>query len=301
MEQEAQGPLAGTAGSCHNRQMSAVLARLRPPDDDRDPDDREGEISFLDHLEEFRKRIINSLIAVAVAMVVAFYFIDRIVAFVMEPTVRMLPPGTKLIYTEPAEAFALYINVALVAGVVMAAPFIMYQLWLFIAPGLYAKEKRLVIPFVLLTTLGMIGGAAFGHYVMFPSMIAFFGTFNTNELAFMPKVRDTYDLYIKMVLGMCVVFQIPTVVYFLARMGVVNASFLWKHFRYAILLAFIAAAILTPSADPWNQTVFAGPMIALYILSIGIAWMVHPKKMPATAPTDSEDSEDSQDSEDSDD
>jgi sec-independent protein translocase protein TatC len=300
MEPETQGPLAGTAGSCHNRQMSAVLARLRPPDDDRDPDGREGEISFLDHLEELRKRIINSLIAVAVAMVVAFMFIDRIVNFMLEPAVRMLPPGSKLIYTEPTEAFVLDINVALIAGIVLAAPVIMYQFWLFVAPGLYAKEKRLVIPFVLLTTLGVICGGAFGHYIVFPSMIAFFGTFNTNELAFMPKLRDTFDLYIKMVLGMCVVFQIPTVVYFLARMGVVNASFLWKHFRYAILLAFIAAAILTPSADPWNQTVFAGPMIGLYILSIGIAWMVQPKKLPAQDAKDADDSDASQDSDDSD-
>jgi sec-independent protein translocase protein TatC len=257
--------------------MSAALAHKMPPDDDRDLDDREG-MSFLDHLEEFRKRLINSLIAVAVAMVLAFFFIDRIVAFVMSPAVRMLPPGSKLIYTEPTEAFVLDINVALIAGIVLAAPFIMYQVWLFIAPGLYSKEKRLVIPFVGLTTLGVLGGAAFAHYVVFPSMIAFFGTFQSTELSFMPKLRDTYDLYIKMVLGMIVVFQIPTIIYFLARMGVVTARFLWQHFRYAILLAFIAAAVLTPSADPWNQTVFAGPIIGLYLLSIGIAWLVQPKR-----------------------
>jgi sec-independent protein translocase protein TatC len=253
--------------------MSAALAHKLPPDDDRELDDREG-MSILDHLEEFRKRLINSLIAIVAAMVVAFFFIDRISAFVLAPAVRMLPPGTKLIYTEPTEGFIFDIHVALIAGLVLAAPFVMYQVWLFIAPGLYAKEKRLVIPFVALTTLGMVGGAAFAHYVVFPGMIAFFGTFTSPELAFMPKLRDTYDLYIKSVLGMIVIFQIPTIVYFLARMGVVTARFLWTHFRYAILLAFIAAAILTPSADPWNQTVFAGPIIALYLLSIGIAWMV---------------------------
>jgi sec-independent protein translocase protein TatC len=258
--------------------MSAALAPKLPPDDDLDPDDREGTMSFLDHLEEFRKRLINSLIAVAVAMVVAFVFIDRIVHFVLAPAVSMLPKGSTLIYTEPTEAFVLDINIALIAGIVAAAPFIMYQVWLFIAPGLYAKEKRLVIPFVALTWLGVICGAAFAHYVVFPGMIAFFGTFNSPELAFMPKLRDTYDLYIKSVLGMIVIFQIPTIVYFLARMGVVTAKFLWSHFRYAILIAFIAAAILTPSADPWNQTVFAAPIIALYLLSIGIAWLVQPKR-----------------------
>jgi sec-independent protein translocase protein TatC len=261
--------------------MAAALATAYQPSPedhhDREPDEREGVMSFLDHLEELRKRLIRSFIAIGIGMVVSFAFIDRIVAFMLAPAVRVLPRGSTLIYTEPTEMFALWVNVSLIAGIVLAAPFIMYQVWLFIAPGLYSKEKRFAIPFVALTTLGAVSGAAFAHYIVFPYMLAFFGTFTTAQVAFMPKIRDTFDLYLKMLLGMTVVFQIPTVVLFLAKMQVVTAKWLWRQTRYAILLSFIAAAILTPSADPWNQTVFAGPMIALYLISIGIAWLVEPK------------------------
>jgi sec-independent protein translocase protein TatC len=154
----------------------------------------------------------------------------------------------------------------------------MYQVWRFIAPGLYAKEKKLVVPFLALTTLGTLGGVLFTHYVMFPAMMAFFATFSSSRLRFLPRLEDTFDLYVNMVLGMVVVFQIPTVVLFLAKMRLVTARFLWRHLKEAILLIFIAAAVLTPSADPWNQTIFAAPMIALYLISILIAWMVSPRR-----------------------
>ena len=137
-----------------------------------------------------------------------------------------LPPGVKLIYTQPGEAFSLYITVALIAGVVVASPFIMYQVWLFIAPGLYSNEKRMAIPFVLFTTIGFLAGAAFNHYVAFPFMMMFFASFNTPDLAFMPKLEDVFGLYTKMLLGMGIVFQMPTVVFFLAKMKLVTARFL---------------------------------------------------------------------------
>jgi sec-independent protein translocase protein TatC len=165
----------------------------------------------------------------------------------------------------------------LIAGCLLAAPFVMFQVWLFIAPGLYAREKKLAVPFVLLTTMGTIAGAAFSHYILFPSMIAFFGTFSSADLQFLPRVEDVFDLYLKMLLGMVAVFQIPTLVFFLARMRLVTARFLWRHIKYAILLIFIVAAVLTPSSDPWNQSVFAAPMIVLYLLSIAIAWAVAPR------------------------
>jgi sec-independent protein translocase protein TatC len=252
--------------------METALAYQLLPDDDGD-----GRMGFLDHLDELRKRLIRCCIGIAVGMLIAFLFIDRIVNVMLAPTRRMLPPGTKLIYTQPGEAFGLYINVALIAGGLFASPFIMFQVWRFIAPGLYAKEKKLVVPFVLLTTLGVVGGAAFSHYVMFPAMIAFFGTFQSTDLAFMPRLEDVFDLYTKMLLGMCVVFQIPTLAFFLARMRMVTARFLSRNFKYAFLMIFIIAAVLTPTADPWNQLVFAAPMVGLYALSILIVWVVQPK------------------------
>ena len=233
-----------------------------------------GTMGFIEHLEELRKRIIRSCIAIAAGMLVAFFFVDRIRDFVLAPTYRMLPPGADLVFIRPGEAFSFDMSLAFIAGLVIAAPLVMYQVWLFIAPGLYAKEKKFAIPFVVLTTIGTIGGAAFSHYVLYPSMMGFFGSFSTTRIKFMPRLDDTVELYLRMMLGMVVVFQIPTVVFFLSKMGLVTARFLWRNLKYAVLLIFIAAAVLTPSADPWNQIAFALPMLALYLLSIVIAWLV---------------------------
>src|SRR5437660_4834230 len=182
-------------------------AHRTPPDDDLDDDESGAKMSFLEHLDELRKRIINACIAIGIGFVISFAFVDRIFNFIFAPTRRVLPQGVTLAYTRPSEAFSLYIQVALIAGILLAAPVVMYQVWLFIAPGLYAKEKRFAIPFVLLTTGGLLIGAAFNHFVAFPLMMAFFGSFNNPQLVFMPKVEDTFDLYLTMTLWMGLVFQ----------------------------------------------------------------------------------------------
>lgn len=256
--------------------MAAAAARAAqlPPDDDPSL----GWSSILDHLEELRTRILRSCIAVAVGALVAFGFIDRIVGFVLAPTRKALPAGAHLIYTNPGEAFSLYIEIAIIAGVVFAAPVIMYQVWRFIAPALYSDEKWFAIPFVVLSSCGLVGGALFSHFIVFPYMIVFFGTFSGPDLQFLPRVEDAFALYTRMMLGMIVVFQMPTVVFFLARMRVVTARFLARHIRYAILAIFVLAAVLTPSSDPWNQTLFALPMVVLYLFSIAIAWLAAPRR-----------------------
>jgi sec-independent protein translocase protein TatC len=247
-----------------------------PPDEDDDIS-AAGKMSFLEHLDELRKRIVNSAIAIGVCVVLGFAFINRIVDFILAPTRGALPPGVKMIYTEPGEAFSLYIQISLIMGVVLASPFIMYQVWMFIAPGLYSNEKRLAIPFVLFTTIGFVAGAAFNHYIAFPFMMAFFASFNTPDLAFMPKLDDVFGLYTKMLIGMGIVFQMPTVVFFLAKMKLITARFLLSNFKYAFLIIFIAAAVITPTGDMVTQTIFAAPMLGLYALSILIAWIVTPK------------------------
>jgi sec-independent protein translocase protein TatC len=237
-------------------------------------------LSLLDLLEQFRKRVVRACMVIAIGVLVAFIWIDRIVAFIFAPMRRALPPGTKLIYTAPGEAFSLYINIALIAGTVLASPFVLFQLWRLIAPALYTNQKKFAIPFVLMSSGGIVAGFLFNHYVVFPYMIEFFGTFSNANLQFMPKVETAFDLYTKMLLGMAVVFQMPTLVFFLAKMGLVSARWLWNNIKYAILVIFILAAVLTPSGDPWNQTVFAAPMVVLYLLSIGIAWAVAPRAKP---------------------
>ncbi len=251
---------------------------LPPEDDDDSP---AGKMSFLEPLDELRKRIVNSAIAIGVGILVAFTFVSRIYSFLMAPTMRVLPPGSKLIYTEPGEAFSLLIQLALIVGIIMVSPYIMYQVWLFIAPGLYSNEKRLAIPFVVLTSLGLVGGAAFNHYIMFPWMMAFFAGFNTPDLVFMPKLDAVFSLYTKFLIAMAVVFQMPTLVYFLAKMKLITARFLVQQFKYAVLVIFIVSAVITPTGDPVTQILFATPMVALYLLGILIAWIVGPKRIKA--------------------
>jgi sec-independent protein translocase protein TatC len=255
------------------------------PDDDLE----DGKMGFLEHLDELRTRLIRSCLAVALGMLVAFVFVGRITDFVLAPTLLKLPDGASLIMTRPGEGLSFYLDLALIGGVVLAAPFVTYQVWRFIAPGLHAREKRLIVPFAVLATFGTLAGALFSHYLLFPSMMAFFGTFDSPRMRFMPRLQDTFELYRNMLIGMVAVFQIPTLVFVLARMRLVTARFLWRHIKYAVLISFIVAAALTPSPDPWNQAVFAAPMIALYLLSVGLAWIVAPRRQAATNGSQSRD------------
>ena len=250
----------------------------RFPPEDLDDDRGEGKMGFLEHLDELRSRIIRALIAVAAGMAITYVFVDPIIDFILAPALRALPAGTTFIFTRPGEGFAFHLDVAMMGGVVLAAPLVMYQVWRFIAPGLYSTERKHVVPFVALSMLGTVCGALFTHYLMFPATIAFFGTFDSRIIRFMPRLEDTFDLYKSMMIGMVLVFQLPTVIFFLAKLGLVTARFLWRNIKYAILIIFILAAVLTSSPDWWNQTVFAAPMIALYLISIVIAWLVAPKR-----------------------
>ena len=240
-------------------------------------------MSFLDHLDELRRRIISSLLAVVAGFVVAIAFIDRIFAFIMRPLQQVLPDGGKLVYTEPAEAFMLYMKVAALVGLIIAMPVVMYQVWMFVAPGLYSNEKRLAIPFVVFATSFFAAGALFSHYVVFPFAWQFFAQFTTDYMTFMPRIQPTFSMYVRLMLAMGAVFQLPTVVLFLARIGIVTPRFLVKNIKYAVLVIFIVAAVITPSADPVSQTVVAAPMMVLYGISIVIAWVFRRRKEPDAA------------------
>lgn len=250
-----------------------------PPEDDDDFAGADGKMSLLEHLDELRKRIIRACLGVLVGILVGFAFINQIFDFVLQPTFRAMPAGRTLIYTRPGEAFSMYVTVSLITGAVLASPFIMYQVWKFIAPGLYSNEKRFAVPFVFFSTLGFVAGAAFNHYVAFPFMMIFFASFNTLNVAFMPRLEDVFSLYAKMLLGLGVIFQMPTVVFFLAKMRLVTARFLVKQFKYAFLLFFVTAAVITPTGDPVNMMIFAAPMVVLYGMSIIIAWLVVPSRL----------------------
>ena len=258
---------------------------VRPDDDEHritltDPDAlEEGRMSFLEHLDELRKRLIHCAVALFVGVVVAFFFLDRLFAFVFVPLQRTLPDGGRFITTEAPEYFMLYLKVGLLSGLFVALPYILWQMWLFIAPGLYAHEKRFAIPFVFFAFVFFIGGAAFAHYIAFPWTWQFFINFAQGGFVeVMPRIGPTFALYVRVVLAFGAIFQMPTVVFFLARMGVVNARFLIKNIKYAVLIIFILAAVLSPGGDLASQFLMAGPMLILYLFSIFIAWIFGKKK-----------------------
>jgi sec-independent protein translocase protein TatC len=261
-----------------------------PDNDSRDAGDVDdestgGKMSFLEHLDELRKRLIRSCLGIVAGIFLSFFYIQKIYDFLMAPALATLPPGSRLIYTQPPEAFSLWIQISLISGAVLAAPYIMYQVWKFIAPGLYSNEKRFVVPFVLFSTLGLLAGGAFNHYVAYPFIMTYFASFNTPDLAYMPQLTYVFGLYVKMLIGLGLVFQMPTVVFFLAKMRVLTAKFLIKQFKLAMLLIVILAAVITPTGDPMTLMIFAAPMIGLYVLSITIAWLVGPKRLKSADPS----------------
>jgi sec-independent protein translocase protein TatC len=256
-------------------------AGLAVPEEESVETDGAGKMSFLDHLDELRRRLVAAALSLAFGTLVAFFFIERIFTFIMRPLYEKLPAGSKLIYTEPTEAFMLYVKIALLAGVVIAAPLIVWQVWLFIAPGLYAHEKRFAGPFILMATVCFVGGAAFNHYVVFPLAWVFLASFSSDYMMMMPRIAPVFSLYAMMMLAMGVVFEMPAVILVMARMGLVTAGFLWRHIKYAILIIFITAAVITPTGDMVTQSLMAGPMVGLYFLSIGLAWMFGKKRRKA--------------------
>ena len=243
---------------------------LQPADEP--PEEAGGKMSFLDHLDELRKRLISSSVALIAGVLICFGFIPFIFEFIMEPLTEVLPEGDTLVFTEPMEAFFLNIKMAALAGLLVATPFILWQVWLFVAPGLYVHEKKFAIPFVGLASFFFIGGTLFSHYVLFPLAWNFFASFDREFLTFMPRIQPAFSLYVRLSLACGVVFQLPTIVFFLARVGLATPGLLIRNTKYAILGIFIFAAVLTPTGDPVVLTMMAAPMIALYGLSIVIAW-----------------------------
>jgi sec-independent protein translocase protein TatC len=257
----------------------AGTSLYEPPDEEELEEAADGKMSFLEHLDELRKRLIWAIGALGAGFLVALYFIDSIFGFIMRPLAATLPAGRKMIYTEPTEAFMLQLKVAALAGVVIAAPAVMWQLWLFIAPGLYRKEKRLALPFILSTSLLFVAGAAFNHYVVFPIAFTFLGSFTKDYMEFMPRITPVFSLYSQLLLAFGIIFQMPVLVFTLARLGLVTAGFLWKNTKYAILIIFVISAVITPTSDVVTQTLMAAPMILLYAISIVIAWIFGKKRM----------------------
>src|ERR1700684_2012206 len=241
---------------------------------------------LLAHLEELRKRIIFSVLGVLVGFISCWSFADRIFALMQQPIIGALRHhgiGGGLVYLNPTEPFNLYLEVALVGGLFVASPFVFYQLWLFIAPGLYRKEKRYVMPFLLSTVGLFIAGGLFGYKMVYPASLHFLIGYG-QQFQPMITIGEYTKLFVPIIVGLGLIFEMPILVFFLAVMRVITARWMWRNLRYAILVIFIIAATVTPTPDILNMCLFAVPMISLYAISIGVAWMVSATRKRTAGP-----------------
>jgi sec-independent protein translocase protein TatC len=259
-----------------NKAAKPADDEVEPDWDDHPPDSDGGKMSFLEHLDELRRRIIYSIVAVAGCFIGAWFFVEDLVRFVFEPMVVMT--GQPFQGTEPPELFMVRIKLAAMAGLLVAMPVVASQVWLFIAPGLYAHEKKWAVPFVVFATVCFAGGSAFSHFVVFPFTWGFFAGFGNEIAKFQPRFAPTFGIYIRLMLAFGLVFQTPVLVLFLARMGLLTARFMITHFKYALLGIFILSAVITPGGDWVTMLAMAGPLTMLYVFSIGIAWAFAKKK-----------------------
>jgi sec-independent protein translocase protein TatC len=237
-----------------------------------DPEAELPKMSFLDHLEELRKRLLISLIAVAVGFLTCWAFAEPIFAKLQEPLTQFLPQGDRLAYTRLTAPFFLYMKVAFFAGIFVAAPVILLQLWLFIAPGLYKKERRLALPFIIFGSVFFILGGYFGYRYLLPATCSFFVE-TGKQFKQMVTVDDYFSFASVIILATGLVFETPILIFFLARIGLVTPAFLMQKFKYAIVLSFVIAAIVTPTPDIVTQAALAGPMILLYLIGVGVAFL----------------------------
>ncbi|MCF8033056.1 MAG: twin-arginine translocase subunit TatC [Desulfarculaceae bacterium] len=229
-------------------------------------DDQVSRMPFLAHLEELRSRLVRSAIAVGVAFLGTYLFKEQLYQGLARPLKAAMPPDAKLIYTAPAEAFFTYLKIALLAAIVVASPFIFYQFWRFIAPGLYDHERKAVWPFVLVSSVLFIVGAVFCYTMVFPYAFQFFMSFATDDIVPMLSLKSYLSFSATLLFAFGVIFEMPLVLVFLGRIGVVTSKGLKKNRKYAILIMFVAGAMFTPP-DVVTQCMMAVPLILLYEIS----------------------------------
>ena len=237
---------------------------------------------LLDHLDELRSRLLRSVIFFVVAVGVCWTFSQALLEFLLVPIREHLYSGDEIVYLDLTEPFMVYMKASAVAALFVSMPYLLYQVWAFVAPGLYRHERRMAVPFLVFGSLFFAAGGAFGYYVATPVaarwLIELGQDFQANI-----RLRSAFDFETRLILGMGAVFELPIVIFFLARVGLVTPGFLLRHFRVAVLVIVILAAIITPTGDVLTMSVFAGPMILLYLLGVAVAWLFRPRSGPRSA------------------
>ncbi len=241
-----------------------------------------SKMSFFDHLTELRKRLIYSLMAIGVGLCVGLYYSQEAFTFLSKPMLKALRDAKmedKLVYTSPLGPLHVFITVGLYLGIVIALPYVLYQLWLFVAPGLYRHERRAIASFIISSVVLFLAGMAFGYWVMLPMTLSFLLTVgNPGQFRPLISMNDYFDMTLVIELGLGLVFQLPILIFFLSLFGIVTPKFLWNNFRYAVLIISIIAAVVTPTTDALTMTIFMAPMILLYLLGIGVSALVVRRK-----------------------
>lgn len=235
-------------------------------------------MSLMEHLEELRKRIIRSVLFLLGGFAIAYYFHERLYGIIQKPLDDLHIP---LNFTHPTDGLNLYLKTALLGGAIIAAPFILYQLWLFISPGMYTNEKKYVWPFMTATIGLFLCGAWFGYHWVLPGAIRVLVLDFGKKFHPILTIEDYTQFFLAVILGLGICFELPIIIFFLALFGIVDAKFLLKHIRYAVLVIFVISAIICPLPDPFSMCLFASPMLVLYILGVAIAYWVHPSRRKA--------------------
>jgi sec-independent protein translocase protein TatC len=249
--------------------------------------DDEKTMSFIAHLEELRIRLIKILIGIGVGFLLCYFVSDELFNMIARPIQENMPKGGSLIIIKLQEGFFTYLKISLISGLFLTSPFSFYQIWLFVAPGLYKHEKRYVIPFVMLATFFFVGGAAFCYFVVLPFGIKFFLNYTAAYVQPNISIQSYFNLVIGFVLSFGVIFELPVIMIFLAKIGLVDVKTFTRNRKYSILMAFIIGAVFTPTPDAVNQCLMAVPLILLYEIGIFFVWLIvrneNKKKVPEDA------------------
>lgn len=238
-------------------------------------------MGLLEHLEELRQRLLRSVVAVFVSFLGCWYFAEDIFQILAQPIYRNLPEGGRLAVLGVTDAFVIYMKVAGLAGIFIAFPYLLWQVWGFVSPGLYAREKRWAVPFVLAGWLFFVGGGLFAYFVAFPFAVEFLLDVGKEFQAVITAERY-FGFLMTVMLGLGALFELPIMIVLLAAVGVVTPGFLMRKFRYAVVIIFFVSALVTPTPDVFNLCLFALPTITLYLLGVGAAFLVAPRRKPAS-------------------
>ena len=238
-------------------------------------------MTLMQHLEELRKRLIRIVLFLLAGFAVAYAFHERLYGYIQKPLDDLHIP---LNFTHPTDGLNLYLKTAFLGGIILAAPFILYQVWLFISPGLYANEKKYVFPFMSATVGLFMAGAWFGYHWVLPGAIKVLVLDFGKRFHPILTIEDYTQFFLAVILGLGICFELPILIFFLSLFGIVDAKFLLKHIRYAILIIFLISAIICPLPDPFSMVLFASPMLVLYLLGVGVAYFVHPSRRNPAEP-----------------